>query len=93
MDHEDVDIVIPESALKLQGFREWSWSDDFPERGRISFLDGELVVDMSKERLDSHVLVKAEIYRAQARMEGRQRGESRRLSRARGDARLGLGDH
>jgi Uma2 family endonuclease len=63
MDHEDTDFVIPESATTLRGFREWSWSDDFPQHGRISFLDGEIVVDMSKERAESHVKVKTEVYR------------------------------
>lgn len=56
-------IFIPKSAFTLQGFREWSWSDEFPQEGRISFIDGEIFVDMSKERLQSHVGAKGEIYR------------------------------
>ncbi len=58
---DDVEIVVPTSALTLAGFREWTLSDDFPERGRISFLDGEIFIDMSKEALESHNKVKSEI--------------------------------
>ncbi len=56
-------FTIPESALTLQGFREWSWSDEFPREGRISFIDGEVIFDMSQERIESHVKVKTETSR------------------------------
>jgi Uma2 family endonuclease len=36
-------------------------SDEFPESGRISFLDGELIVDMSPEELRAHGQVKNEV--------------------------------
>lgn len=55
------DIQIPRTADDLAGFRDWACSDDFPENGRIDFLDGEIEVDMSPEDLDAHGLVKAEI--------------------------------
>jgi Uma2 family endonuclease len=56
-------IRIPASAFTLEGFRAWAVSDAFPERGRISFLEGEVVIDMSPEAFPSHGSVKAEISR------------------------------
>jgi Uma2 family endonuclease len=63
VDQDNANFTIPVAATTLQGFREWSWSDDFPQQGRISFIDGEIVVDMSKERIEAHVKVKGEIGR------------------------------
>lgn len=57
----DDTLHIPAAAHDLAGFREWACSDDFPERGRIDFLAGELEVDMSPEELSTHGLVKTEI--------------------------------
>jgi len=57
----DDTLHIPAAAHDLAGFREWACSDDFPERGRIDFLAGELEVDMSPEELDTHGSVKTEI--------------------------------
>jgi Uma2 family endonuclease len=56
-------IRIPVSACTLAGFRAWTRSDDFPEQGRISFIGPEIFIDMSGERLESHVKVKGEINR------------------------------
>jgi Uma2 family endonuclease len=57
-------IVVPSSSgMTLAGFRAWLYSPDFPERGRVTFVDGELIIEMSPERIDSHVKVKGEIYR------------------------------
>jgi Uma2 family endonuclease len=57
------ELIIPASALTHHGFREWALSDDFPAQGRISFIDGELIVDMSPESLEEHSAVKSEIAR------------------------------
>src|SRR5688572_3938173 len=54
-------IAVPPSAQTLAGFRALAVSDDFPERGRISFLDGEVFVDMSPEEIHAHGQVKLEI--------------------------------
>jgi hypothetical protein len=35
----------------LAEFRAWALSDDFPERGRIDYIDGRIEVDMSPENL------------------------------------------
>ena len=50
----DPAIRIPASAVTLAGFREWVLSDDFPEFGRFSYIQGELFIDMSPEELDPH---------------------------------------
>jgi Uma2 family endonuclease len=55
---EDQGLSIPASALTLSGFRAWAKSDDFPERGRISFVYPEIFVDMSPEELQTHGKVK-----------------------------------
>lgn len=54
-------VAVPHDAQTLTGFRSWLASDSFPERGRISFLDGKLDIDMSPEDIDTHNQVKAEI--------------------------------
>lgn len=47
-------LCIPPDAGTLDGFRRWSSSESFPERGRIDFLDGELEVDLSPEDIYMH---------------------------------------
>jgi len=57
----DDTLQIPATVRDLASFREWACSDDFPERGRIDFLAGDLEVDMRPEELHTHGLVKSEI--------------------------------
>ncbi len=54
---------VPASASSLAGFRQWALSDDFPERGKIAFVAGGLIVDMSPESLEEHSDIKSEICR------------------------------
>jgi Uma2 family endonuclease len=68
----DDSVEIPATARHLAGFREWACSDDFPERGRIDFLAGDLEVDMSPEELDTHGLVKTEVATVLQLLVGRQ---------------------
>jgi Uma2 family endonuclease len=63
---ESSGFVIPFSAYTHDGFREWALSDDFPERGKITFVEGELVVDMSPESIEIHSSIKTEISRVLA---------------------------
>jgi Uma2 family endonuclease len=58
---ESTRVRIPEGINTLEAFRRWAGADDFPQDGRIWYLKGEVWVDMSKEQLFSHVLVKTEI--------------------------------
>lgn len=54
-------LVVPPEAMTHEGFRAWATSDAFPERVRVTFLQGEITLDMSNEEINSHVAVKAEI--------------------------------
>ena len=36
MTFDEIGVRVPESALRLDGFRAWTLSDDFPEEGRIA---------------------------------------------------------
>jgi Uma2 family endonuclease len=53
-------ISIPAWVVDLDSFRRWARSDEFPENGRISYLNGGILVDMSKEQVYSHVRVKTQ---------------------------------
>jgi Uma2 family endonuclease len=53
-------VQIPDWVGNLESFRRWAHSDEFPETGRICYLDGEVWVDMSKEQLFTHNQVKGE---------------------------------
>src|SRR5687767_8656874 len=59
----DHTIIIPAGAHSLSGFRDWVYSEGFPEQGRICFLNHEVFVDMSPEELETHVKVKIEVGR------------------------------
>jgi Uma2 family endonuclease len=61
MNFDGIAFSIPESAFQFDGFRAWTKCDDFPERGRVDFIDGEVIVDMSQEEYTTHVYVKAAI--------------------------------
>jgi Uma2 family endonuclease len=54
---------VPASASSLDGFRQWALSDDFPERGKITFVAGGLIIDMSPDSLEEHSDIKSEICR------------------------------
>lgn len=54
-------VEIPPWVIDLDSFRAWVDRDDFPDKGRIDYIKGEVWVDMSKEQLFTHVAVKTEI--------------------------------
>jgi Uma2 family endonuclease len=56
-------LEIPFEVQDLAAFRRWALSDDFPERGRIDFIDGSIEVRMSPEDYLTHGLPKSEIAR------------------------------
>jgi Uma2 family endonuclease len=58
---ESEQVSVPGWVKDLASFRRWADSDEFPETGRICWLDGEVWVDMSKEQIFTHVLAKTEI--------------------------------
>ena len=55
------ELLIPAWVETLSDFRRWTSSDDFPENGRVDYIQGQIEVDMSPERLFSHGLVKSAI--------------------------------
>jgi Uma2 family endonuclease len=58
---ESDQVSVPGWVTDRESFRRWADGEDFPETGRICCLGGEVWVDMSKEQISSHVLVKTEI--------------------------------
>ncbi|MBI2808386.1 MAG: Uma2 family endonuclease [Planctomycetes bacterium] len=44
-------LTFPESVHDLETFRHWVTSDRFPEKARVSYLDGNFWVDLPMERL------------------------------------------
>ena len=84
-DVEDAAIFVPSWVVDLESFRRWSDDDDFPESGQISYLDGGVWIDMSKEQAISHTEVKCEINsisrtRVKAKRWGRYIGDGGFLS-------------
>jgi Uma2 family endonuclease len=59
--YDDASIRIPAWVVDLASFRRWTDSEEFPEEGRIYYLQGEVWVDMSREQLYTHNLVKTEL--------------------------------
>jgi Uma2 family endonuclease len=53
-------VSIPAWVDDLESFRRWARSKQFPDTGRICYLNGEVWVDMSKEQFFSHNQVKSE---------------------------------
>jgi len=52
------DVRIPADVFDLAGFRRRVHSADFPQRGKISFLGGEVHIDMSPEEIETHNKIK-----------------------------------
>ncbi len=57
------EVRVPASAYNWEGFRAWAVSDDYPDRGKITFAGGELIIDMSPESFEEQGAVKSEICR------------------------------
>lgn len=47
----------------LEDFRQWALSDEFPDSGRIDYIDGRIEVDMSPDNLFLHTSAKSEVAR------------------------------
>lgn len=54
-------VLVPEDVKDLQSFRQWTYRDDFPESGRIDFIQGSIEIDISPEELFAHGRLKVEI--------------------------------
>jgi len=57
------ELEIPLSVRSLTDFREWVCSEEFPERGRIDYIQGRIEVDMSPEGFWFHAQPKTEVAR------------------------------
>ena len=53
-------IEVPLTMRSLADFRRWALSDEFPETGRIDFIEGKIEVDMAPEDFFCHGGVKTE---------------------------------
>ena len=60
-EREGMEVTIPAEAATLEGFRNWAKSDAFPEHGRFSFIEGEVVADMSPENFENHNSLKTSL--------------------------------
>jgi Uma2 family endonuclease len=58
--HDIGQVDIPPWVVDLASFRRWAEQDDFPEQGRICYLQGNVWVDVSREQVFTHVAVKTE---------------------------------
>ncbi len=56
------EIEIPPQIDSFSEFRCWTLSGQFPECGRIDFVDGRIEVDTSPERAWSHASLKNEVF-------------------------------
>jgi Uma2 family endonuclease len=52
-------LTFPGCVDDLESFRLWVTSDEFPEKARVSYLDGEFWVDLPMERLGHNQCKKA----------------------------------
>ena len=54
-------LTIPPDAGELAAFRRWALSDEFPETGRIDYLQGVIEVDLSPEEILTHGVLKSRL--------------------------------
>lgn len=59
-------VMVPRAALDHDGYRAWVTSDEYPERLRTTFVNGEVLVEMTPESLGSHNQVKLAVTEALA---------------------------
>jgi Uma2 family endonuclease len=58
---ENAFVTVPPSAHTLDGFRAWAHSGELPASCRVTFISGQVYIDMSPERAGSHGAVKMEV--------------------------------
>lgn len=58
---DDVEMIVTDEARTHAGFRAWAKSDACPERARVTFFNGEILIDMSKEEIETHAKLKGEV--------------------------------
>jgi hypothetical protein len=50
---DNFQLVVPPQIRNLDEFRAWATADDFPERIRVTYLEGEVYLDMSNEEINT----------------------------------------
>ena len=58
---EPPSVQVPLSAYTPAGFREWAFSAAYPQRGRATLVNGNILIDMNSERFNTHNFVKLEV--------------------------------
>jgi hypothetical protein len=82
-------LIIPAGITSLARFVRWVGSEEFPEEGRIDFIDGQIEVDMSPEELINHNTPKTEIGGVLWRRRSPSSGGCFRIGRGLASARRG----
>lgn len=55
-------VTVPNTAFTHAGYRSWVTSDVYPEKGlRTTFVNGEVLVDMTPEFIEGHIKVKGAV--------------------------------
>jgi Uma2 family endonuclease len=67
-------LTFPESVHDQDSFRQWVTSDEFPEKARVSYLDGDFWVDLPMERLGHNQCKKAITNTLSSLIESEDRG-------------------
>jgi Uma2 family endonuclease len=58
---ESGEIAVPRWVKDIDSFRRWTDSADCPHEHRLGWLKGEVWIDMGKEQVFTHILVKTRI--------------------------------
>ncbi len=61
-------VVVPAWVVNFDAFRRWSHSAEFPEEGRVCFINGKVWMDLSMEEFSSHNVVRTELGRVLANL-------------------------
>lgn len=54
-------VEVPPTAHTLDGFRDWIHAVTLPPSCRVTYIAGQVLIDMSPERIGSHSAVKMEV--------------------------------
>jgi Uma2 family endonuclease len=57
----DERVEVPSSVFDHTGFRRWATSDVLPDDVRVSYANGEVLLEMSRPELETHSKVKGEL--------------------------------
>lgn len=57
----DEPVHIPAGVSDLDRFRQWMHSDEFPQRWKVTFVKGEIILDMSPQEITTHAWVRRDV--------------------------------